>query len=575
MTFLAPWWLLGLVLVPALLLWGLLAPRGRPVTVGSLLLWRRALSGGATGRPTARLRLRDPLLWLDASCILFVLLACARPAFDTARPLEPVATVVLDRTASMQMPSDGPKAIRWRDAHRMLAGVLEEAGTAPVRLVQVPRLAGAGAAETRPAREVVSWLESLGRPRLRKGTAYRVASDEAIRRPGLPLVVATDIAPAESLPGNVYVLAPGGSSRNSGLERVAARIENDRWWLLVSARAAAKTPGAVGLEVSTEATVHATRSDFLAPGGTAETVLSLEGRPPPRFCVRLTGPRDAFPADDEAFLVREAGRAVIQLVGEASATSLQRAFEAAGAAVLTATADGAIADAGVADLQVAYGVPLPDGWTGPAATIAPPEAVGPVRPTRETIQAEWRVAEAHPLAEALYLPPPRLDRVPHYDLEPQAKVLVGTPEAPLVVTWEAEGTRRLAVCFDLEDETTDWPRRAGFPVFWARALDWLVPTAKREPTYRAYAPMEPLPGTGRSAPTETGFHTVDGRTVGVSFYGTDEGFQAGPGRDDSREAVAAIRRSVEARREAALAAAWPYAAALALVALAIRAGVAR
>ena len=34
MELLAPWSLAGLVLVPAVLLWGLLAPRGRPVGLG-------------------------------------------------------------------------------------------------------------------------------------------------------------------------------------------------------------------------------------------------------------------------------------------------------------------------------------------------------------------------------------------------------------------------------------------------------------------------------------------------------------------------------------------------------------
>jgi hypothetical protein len=575
MTFLSPWWLLGLVLVPALLLWGLLAPRGRPVTVGSLLLWRRALAGGATGRPTARLRLRDRLLWLDASCILFVLLACARPAFDTARPLEPVATVVLDRTASMQMPSSGLEGLRWKDAHRMLAGVLAEAGSAPVRVVQVPRPAGAGMAETQPARQVVAWLDAKRDPRLAEGDASRVASDEGVRRPGLPVIVATDIAPAGSLPDNVCVVAPGGPSRNAGLERLAARVEDGRWWLLVSARALAETPGEVGLEVSTEATVHATRSDFLAPGGTAETVLSLEGRPPARLRVRLTGSRDAFPADNEAFLVLEPSGVVVQILGTPPGTSLRRAFESAGATVLTASGDAAMASTDRAELLVVYGGALPEGWTGPAVTIAPPEAGGPVRPGQGTVAPEWTVAADHSLAGALYLPPPRLTEVPRYAPEPAAQVLVGTPEAPLIVTWETESARRLAVCFGLEDETTDWPRRAGFPVFWARALEWLVPVAKREPKYQTYAPMEPLPGTDRSAPGEAGFHTMDGRTVGVSFIGTDEGFQAGPGRDDSAAAVAAIRRSIEQRREATLAAAWPYAAALALLALVARAWVAR
>lgn len=575
MTFLAPWWLLGLVLVPALLLWGLLAPRGRPVTVGSLLLWRRALSGGATGRPTARLRLRDPLLWLDAACIALVILACARPAFDTARPLEPVATVVLDRTASMQMPSSGPAGVRWKDAHRMLAAVLEEAGSGPVWLVQVPGPVDAAAAETRPAPEVVAWLGSEGAPQLAEGDVYRAALDEAVRPPGLPVLVATDIAPSESLPDDVHVLAPGGSCRNAGLERVAARIENDRWWLLVAARAAAEAPSPTGLTVSAADGALAEVGDFVSPGEKAEVVVPVDDPPPERVHVALTGRDDDFPPDDDGFLIlRATGTPRVALVGDVPAV-LQRAVRAfGGVAAVTASPDEPM-PRDETDVVVASKASLPPGWDGPAAVVAPSEAVGPVRPGEGTVAAEWTVSADHPLAEALYLPPPRLTEVPRYTLEPAAQVLVGTREAPLIVTWETEGARRLAVCFGLDDETTDWPRRASFPVFWARAVDWLVPAAKRPPTYATYAPRDPFPGTGRTAPGRPGFHSVGGRTVGVSFIGTDEGFQAGPGRDDSAAALAAIRRSVAARREATLAAAWPYAGGLALLALIARAWVAR
>ena len=578
MTFLAPWWLLGLALVPAFLLWGVLAPRGRRVTVGSLLLWRRALAGGATGRPTARLRLRDPLLWLDASCIALAILACARPAFHTDRPLDPVATVVLDRTASMEMPSDGPRGTRVLDAWAMARDALAALPDAPVRLVSVPGEAGTPAAETTTLRRLFDADDPADGVRMASAEVWRTAAVRAAADRNRPVVLVTDVAPPGEVPPNVYVLAPGtaaGERGNAGLVRVAARVADDRWWLLVAARASAGAAGPFGLAVSTGEAVHAERDDFLAPGAEAETVVAMDGPPPPRLHVRLAGPPDAFAPDNEAFLVLEPGGVTVRLLGNPPGPSLQRAFEAAGATVRSAAVDIGLPGAEAADLLVACGVPPPDGWMGPAAVIAPPEAVGPVRPGEGTLPAEWRVAEDHPLAEAFYLPPPRLDEVPRYRVEPSARVLVGTAEAPLMVTWETEGARRLAVCFPLDDDVTDWPRRAGFPVFWARAVDWLVPAAARTPACETYAPLAPVPGTGRTAPGRTGFHPVGGRTVGVSFIGTDEGFQSGPGRDDSAAAAAAIRASIAARREAAFDPAWPWAAVLVLLALAARAWVAR
>ena len=119
MDFLSPWSLAGWVLVPAIFLWGLLAPRGRPVTVGSLMLWRRALGAGPAGKPSAKVRLRDPLLWLDAAAAFLLVAACAQPALRTTAPAQPVATLVMDRTASMAMESAAGDADgRARSARR-------------------------------------------------------------------------------------------------------------------------------------------------------------------------------------------------------------------------------------------------------------------------------------------------------------------------------------------------------------------------------------------------------------------------------------------------------------------------
>jgi len=579
MIFLAPWWLLGLVLVPAFLLWGLLAPRGRPVTVGSLLLWRRALAGGAAGRPTARLRLREPLLWLDASCILFLVLACARPALETARPLEPVATVVVDRTASMGAASAGSGGRRFLDARAMARRVIRAVPDAPVRRVSVP---GEGGAVRADATTFGRLLEASGPDagyRLAAGDAWRTAAAEAARHPPRPVLLVTDVARAVEVPENVFVLAPGASpasTGNAGLMRVAARMDDGRGWLLVAARASAEASGPFGVNVSTAGTVHAARSDVLTPGETAERVLAFDGPPPARLRVTLTGPADdAFLPDNEAFLVLEPGGVAVRLLGRPPKTELRRALEASGATVLTEDADGGRPHQQGADLVVACAAPLPAGWDGPAAVILPPGSVGPLRPGEGTVPAEWTVASDHPLADALYLPPPRIDRVRAYEIGDDAEVAVGTREAPLVVTWESPGARRLAVCFGLDRAITDWPRRPGFPVFWARALEWLVPAGDRRPTYRTCTPLAPVPGTGSLAPGRTGFHVVGGKAVGVSFIGTEEGFERGPGRDDSQSAIAALRGAIEARREAALAPAWPYAAALAVLALLVRAWVAR
>jgi hypothetical protein len=103
-----------------------------------------------------------------------------------------------------------------------------------------------------------------------------------------------------------------------------------------------------------------------------------------------------------------------------------------------------------------------------------------------------------------------------------------------------------------------------------------VPKESRAAGYVTYRPLEPLPGSGCCAPDKVGFFTDDrGAKFGASFIGTDEGFRSGPGRDDSQAAIEAIRKSIEAKRRAALSELWPYLAAAVLVVLLARVRVAR
>jgi hypothetical protein len=605
MEFLAPWALVGLALVPAIFLWALWAPRGRPVTVGSLMLWRRVLAAGPAGKPSARVRLRDPLLWLDAAAVLLVVLACARPAMKTVAPAEPVATLVIDRAAHMWIATNGPLRHRYNGTLAMVSEVLNAVGGVPLRVVSVPGPRGAAVTEEMQSRDFLACLGDLCVPVMAAGDVWPPAVAEAASRPGVPVVVVTGVAPARTLPPTVFVLAPGGRSRNAGLTRVAARIEGSRAWLLVEAKADPDVPGPCRLVVSGDGKMIADKAGFLDPGKAAETIVEIPGPLPKQLRAELYGPQgtpvtlgDGFPLDNSATLALAPASGVrVLLVGRPD-PALRRALAAReGTEVVEAPPGGKVLP-GQADLVVACAAPLPADWTGPAAVILPPEAVGPVRPpARSAVAAngdgsaarapEWHVVSAHPLAEGLYLEPPRLAPVRRYTVASGAQLLLGMPDAPLMVTWESQEEkntgglfgpgqiRRLAVLFDFDEQTTDWPRRAGFPVFWSHAVDWLVPKERRPAEYKYYLPFEPMPGRGRLAPAAPGFYEDKAGAYGVSFIGTDEGFQSGPGRDDSKAAVEAIRRSIEANRRAALSDLWPWLAAAALVALLARAWVAR
>jgi len=556
MELLAPWSLVGLVLVPAVFLWGLLAPRGRHVVVGSLLLWKRALGDGPAGKPSARARLKDPLLWLDALLVLLVVVALARPAVRTAAPLEPVATLVIDRTASMGAWAGAEHGRRCDRARPMMADVLHTLGDSPVRLVLVPDDSNAVLAERVTAEEFRQRFVGTCGFVLASRDALPVALAEAAGNPDLPILYVTDVAPSDEAPENVYVLATGGESRNVGLRRVAVR----EGWLLVSAKAAPDAAGTYDLRLFGDtAQGLVTERAFVSPGETVERNLPLPGVAWGKLTVTLDGPDDGFLEDNRAQLALEqAGPLRILLVGDAP-SAMSRALAAQEGTVVLEAPDLPGPPPPETDLVVAYASALPAEWKGPAALVLPPEGAVPAR--RETDQeapAEWRVAVDHPLADALYLEPPRLGPVRRYALDASAELLLGTRDVPLMATWQVEDDapalfgpivwRRLAVLFGFDESATDWPKRAGFPVFWRRALDWLVPRDARRAAFR---------------------------TFGVSLTGSDEGFQAGPGRDDSKAAVEAIRGSIEARRRATLADLWPYLAAAAMAVLLVRTRVAK
>jgi hypothetical protein len=310
--------------------------------------------------------------------------------------------------------------------------------------------------------------------------------------------------------------------------------------------------------------------------------------------------RPVLGGDDAACLVLEAQRDVrIVLAGPVDA-DLRRALAACdGVQVLEGPAGEAVAH-GAADLAVVERRPLPPLWTGAAIMLLPPEVPGVLRPADEERPAAWRVAADHPLADALYLAPPRVGRIRRYELGAGARLLCGTPEVPLIATWEEGGARRLAVLFPFDKDVTDWPAVAGFPVFWSRALVWLVPErrgmsppgfspgdespgldagafagARQRAVHRTYRPFDVLAGGAGLAPGEPGFHGEGDRRIGVSFLGSDEGWQAGRGRDDAAGAAEVLRAAAQRAERQGLREAWPVLAALAIAALVARAWVAR
>jgi|GEM_PF-802101 len=378
MSFGAPWGLLALLAIPAIVAIHLFRRRFRPRPTAGLFLWGDARLTPAAGRRKQR------LVW-RASLVFEILAALALTWFlsdphlghrERARHL----IVVLDDRARLQatLPDGGTvaDALRARVKERLEALDRDDRVTLVVSGSPARILAGPAARSFEAAELLSRW-----QPR-----APIHPLDDAL---GLAVDLATEGATGEQQTANLLVVSdrtPPGLAETAGLltrglARPASGVADARWIRAADGERLAVRVVAHGAPALRTLVVRAgdlelaRREVSLGPEESSTVVLGLPKDPPETLTVALLG-EDPVAVDDRVELVRPPSRAVrvaIAVPPEVAAP-VQRALAAVDGVTL-------VADADAADLVfLGADIPAPTGgqaWTLRLAPGEGPVVIGP------------------------------------------------------------------------------------------------------------------------------------------------------------------------------------------------------
>lgn len=535
MTFLAPWAALiaAALTVPPIIAFYLLKLRRRPVRVGSVMFWERAVRDAQGNTPWRMVRPQTQLL-LQLLALALLLLAFARPVIPSE--LGGRVMLVLDRSASMNA-TDGPGGItrfeQARDRLRSLATELASASNTRVMVVALgaealpltpwtsDRTVLLGAINTiEPTDEEASSdalaelvrLAAAGEDGPEQGAAEPmglavvVASDGGLHPPREPL--AANIELRLEAVGNAIEASPG----NAGIVAIAAqRLYEDPATVRVFARvlATGQMRRDLPVRLALNGRVVGEGVARLSPSGDsqepieASVTLSTTTADAGVLTVLLPG-QDVLAADDSASLwLRTAGRPRVLMVipeteivdpdrpgpvlliaavleamdlGDLQIRRLSRYEQLAAAGDLPFDAIvfdrvSPRASPRVASLHFGPPPPGPEGITWPTTDTLPPTRVVSWRRTHPVMRdlALDQLAVAQPLIP--------ID-LPDASGTPRLTVLASGERAPLIIAMETELQRRIWVGF--EPANSNWPKLVSFPLFIAEAIDYLSMRGSRD-----------------------------------------------------------------------------------------------
>ncbi|MBP9502196.1 MAG: VWA domain-containing protein [Candidatus Promineofilum sp.] len=489
MSLLAPAALaLGLLAIPIILLY-MLRLRRREQVISTTLLWRELVRDRTANAPWQRLR-RNLLLLLQLLILAALVLALARPYWQSAAGVEGDLIVLLDSSASMQANDGENGATRFdvarAEVERLIDGMsgsdrmtLIAAGRAPVVLAAMTsdrkllRQALDGAAAENNSAD---WAAAF---------SLAAASSQGLAEPRMVIVSDGGLPEAlPSLPGEVEFIPVGRSDENLALSALAARPGEAALDLLVTVANKGQAAGQALLSLyidgalfdSRRVTVDGNQDSHLtwAIPATADVI---EARLEPAM-----GTADYLNVDNRAWSA-SGGQAIrrVLLVGEEN-LFLERFFAVMPGYELVRMPGSDFEQAAESgetfDLTLFDGVPVPATLPEGSILVVNPQPGGegdpaPAIQVTRTFTAtavtylassplltdvDWRGIN---IAEAQAVEPNGLE------------VVVAAEGGPLLLAGEIDGRRVAVLTFDLH--RSDLPLQIAFPVIMANITDWLNP----------------------------------------------------------------------------------------------------
>ncbi|MBI2301838.1 MAG: VWA domain-containing protein [Armatimonadetes bacterium] len=512
-----PWGLAWLGLAVPIILLYLLRLKRREMTVSSVLFWEHAVEDLHANAPFQRLR-RNLLLLLQLLILACCAVAAARPYFHTTALGGGTVIAILDGSASMKAPlGNASRFGRAREqVEKLIAGL--ERGDELMLLLATDRA------------EVLAPLTSDKRSLAKALSAARPSSSPTDLRDALFLAASA----ARGRPdARIFVFSDGATPPVTGLnvelagaemaqmvtlgepvDNVAVTALDSRRefgagarrqvLLTLAATGPGTTPRTVEVQLRADGRLFDVRSYTVTPGRPKGVI--LDDLPPNAGLleVRKLG-ADALPDDDRAYVsLGSPRRTEVWLVGKGN-LFLEKALEIDSSLKLVKTSAAAVEQQARAGGIPAQTVVVFCG-DAPAGEVDVPslylDCAGAGAPVRLTGKAEaltfadW--SRTHPVTRDVDFGEVAVRAARTCRAAEWGSVVAEAAKTPLVVAGERKGVRRVYVGFDLLD--SDFPLRAGFPIFISNALSWLAPSGGEGPTPTARC-GEPLaiPAEGAGA----------------------------------------------------------------------------
>ncbi len=496
MSFLSPLSLLWLGLLAPLILLYVLKRRRTERKVGSTLLWALAQRDLRAERPWQRLIPHLSLL-LQALALIAGAFALSRPAGAGHLPTGARVIAVLDTSASMAArDEEGVRFERATTALRALASSLPPGGELSIITgAGEPSVVLAPTGDRVRIDAAIDRLAVTGEPQAIE-QAVALASERLESAPdGSRIVLITDGAITGTLTlasrAPVTVEHVGGSPLNDegttndailALD-VRARPSDeapDRAEIFVRVQRFGGAAGDAHVSAEVRGEIVASRRVRLEPGAVASALLTADVPPDedgraPTVLVRVRrddDQPDALALDDVAVAASPGARRLpVFLVGEVP-ESVRRVLLTDGDAELFATSVGALASRTGAELEGAFV------FAGPTPSEAPRGEVLVVAPTGPVFGAELGEPVEGPRIITWDESDPRLRFTTFGSVHvgalrpltiPGSTPLVTTEAGPAIAT--LEGPDRVVTVVGFDPDHSDWPRQAGFVIFFRNLLE--------------------------------------------------------------------------------------------------------
>lgn len=525
MHWLAPWWwLLFIPLAGGLVLLYLLKLRRREHLVPSVYLWEHVLQDLQANAPLQKLR-THLLLLIQLLLLLCVVAALTRPAMRWQQSGGRHLVLIMDASASMQSTDVAPSRF---DAAKQQGHKLIEALGARDQLMLIaaaasPRTLTPYTDDKRTLHGALDRVDATDCAADLRGSLELVANmargKAKNERPHVVLI-SDGAVPKLSLPTGwdmpLEFVKVGKDGENVGIVIMDVRRHLTRagYEGIIGIENFGKRARACTLELWLDTRLQDARTITLGPGARRTEVLPdlpvRSGKSP--ILRAVLDVNDTLAADNEARIILPSIDPVDVVLATPGNVFLRTALDLDPSLHVTErkTVPAALAPGTV---LIADTVPVAHLPARVSALVIGPQAsdllrIGRPQPavTQPTL-ADWD--RRSPVLQYVDLHDLHIRQATPLTPRGGAAPLIETAAGPLALTHEAKGQRVIWLGWDLHD--SDFPLRAGFPIFVSNCIDWLSGQRRRGQTLNV--------GTGRVVlvpvppqVTEVTLHAPDGHT---------------------------------------------------------------